>query len=179
MIILLINAIEDGSDRDFLLEVYEKYSGLIRGTAFEIVQNEHDMNDIEQTVVVKLIDKIETLKALDKYCLISYIQKTAKNASYDLLRKTKRERCVNSSEMEDEKTSEQTDFTETLFSTDAVESAMHKISAGNREVLSDKFFLDMTDYELAKKYGIKISGVRMKISRAKKELKKYLEEVGE
>ena len=91
MIGLMLQSIENDEDRVFLLELYDKYNGMIRGKAMGIVKNAWDMEDIEQEVVIKMINCVDTLKQLNCRQMTAYLSILVKNASIDIYNKNRKQ----------------------------------------------------------------------------------------
>ena len=86
MIPIIILTIENEDDREFMSELYCDFSKLIFSKVYSIVKNREAAEDIVQETVIKLIDKVELLKTLDRRRLASYIIETGRNTAIDYLR---------------------------------------------------------------------------------------------
>lgn len=86
MIPYCILAIEDDSDREFMTALYYQYRKLMYSTTQKILKDQWSTDDVVQTSLEKLIDKIPLLRTLDQNHLANYIISTCKNNAYNLCR---------------------------------------------------------------------------------------------
>lgn len=63
MLPICILTIEDESDREFMSRVYTQYQWLMYDTIKHVVGDHWSTEDVVQTTLVKLIDKLEKLKS--------------------------------------------------------------------------------------------------------------------
>ena len=91
MIPIIILAIENDDDREFMTALYMQYHSLMYKLIFDIVKSPWDTEDILQEVLVKLIDKIPTLKSLERQNRINYVAVAYKNTAYNFFRDKKPE----------------------------------------------------------------------------------------
>ena len=76
MVPFCILAIENEDDREFMTRLYLDYSRLMQQQITKIVQDEWAAEDLMQTTLVKLIDKVQDLRT---NVLLSYISKRHKS----------------------------------------------------------------------------------------------------
>ena len=81
MIPYLILAIEDESDREFMTTLYLNYRRLIYSEILKIVHDNWAADDVFQSTLIKLINKVDELKKKDAAHLINYVIATAKKYS--------------------------------------------------------------------------------------------------
>ena len=176
MIPIIILAIENEDDRDFMTCLFSNYRWLIFAQVNQIVQNHSLSEDLVQDVIVKLIDKVELLRSFDQRRLSSYIVETSKNTAIDYMRRKK-----DNLELEDN-----TIHNETTVSTEIEFLRYHNISElrkvwprlkpATRNVLSRKYFLLQSDEEIANAFKVKPASVRMILTRARREAYELLRE---
>ncbi|MCI9650261.1 sigma factor, partial [Oscillibacter sp.] len=94
MLPLMITAIEDENDREFMERLYLQYHRLIYSEVRKLLQNEDEAEDLMQTVVEKLIHKVDLLRDLERRRLVNYVISTAKNTAQNFLRNTRPEARV-------------------------------------------------------------------------------------
>ena len=178
MIPIIIMAIECDDERDFMIKLYTDYQALMRKHAKNILNDQSLVEDIVQEVCVRLIKNIDTLMTLKCWALPSYIVFTTRSAVFDYInsKKTKDERDVaeideiiadNSVNVEAEVLSK--------YELQEVMSAMKKLPEKYRDVLNYKYFLDMTNNEIAETIHIQPDSVYMYIIRARRKLLELLE----
>ena len=76
-----ILAIENESDRDFMENIFFSYQRLIYHEIGSILNDPWSKDDIFQTVIVQLINNIDTLRPMPAKVLTSYIATSARNAA--------------------------------------------------------------------------------------------------
>ena len=86
MLPLVILAIEDESEKAFMTWLYLQYRRLIYSEVRKIVGNTDEAEDLLQSVVEKLIEKLPLLRGMEQSKLVNYIISTAKNTAYNSLR---------------------------------------------------------------------------------------------
>lgn len=91
MLPLIIMAIEDEDDKAFMTWLYLQYRRLIYSEVRKIVGNTDEVEDLLQSVVEKLIEKLPLLRGMEQSKLVNYIISTAKNTAYNSLRGKERE----------------------------------------------------------------------------------------
>ena len=86
MLPLVIMAIEDEDDKAFMTWLYLQYRRLIYSEVRKITGNTDEVEDLLQSVVEKLIEKLSLLRGMEQNKLVNYIISTAKNTAYNSLR---------------------------------------------------------------------------------------------
>ena len=86
MVPFCILAIENEDDREFMTRLYLDYSRLMQQQITKIVQDEWAAEDLMQTTLVKLIDKVQDLRTKDRNHLINYIISACKNQARNYMR---------------------------------------------------------------------------------------------
>lgn len=179
MIPVCILVIENDSDREFMEQLYIQYSRLMFDTVNKICHNFWASEDVVQIALEKLIDKIQLLRSLQRDNRICYVLATCRNLAFNYLRQSKRvtflpfDETIDSFESEDCYTSieEKLDLMRDL---DALAAIWSKLDERTRQLLEGRYLSDKTDDELSKELGIKISSVRMALTRARKKAYKLL-----
>lgn len=179
MIPLIILAIESPDDRDFMINLYCKYNRLMYSTVIKIVADEWDTDDIMQSAIEKLIDKIPTLKTLGDPQLTNYIVKTCENTSYSHLRKQKRIVYLDDEDLDeyDGEISDPELWLLTKERLDCTNKAWGFLDQKTKQILTWKYMLHLSDAEIAEELGIQSSSVRMTLTRARQKFKNKIEEL--
>ena len=89
MISYICTTVEDPSDREFMLWLYQEFKKLMLATVRQYVSNPSDCEDIIQDCLVKLIEKIPVLREKKRCVLCCYVVYTIRNASINYLRRQK------------------------------------------------------------------------------------------
>ena len=87
MLPICILTIEDESDREFMAGVYTQYQWLMYDTIKQVMGDHWSAEDVVQTTLVRLIDKLEKLKTLDERHMVNYIITACKHTAYNEVRK--------------------------------------------------------------------------------------------
>lgn len=145
----------------------------------KILKDPWATEDVLQTVLVKLIDKIALLQTLDRSKRINYIISTCKNTAYNHARKTTRV-----SEFEymdfDGVLCDENLLEDRLILNETLEHfkiAWDALDERSRYFLESKYILEKKDEEIARDMNIKPSSVRMNLTRARNKLKVILKEM--
>ena len=89
---LVIQAIEDDDDRQFMEQLYYAHSRLMYATAWKYSTYKIDVEDVVSDSCVALIAKIAVLRRMDEKTLCAYVVSTVRNKTIDANRKA----CRNS-----------------------------------------------------------------------------------
>ena len=90
---LIIMAIEDENSKAFMTRLYLQYSRLIYSEIRKITGERDEEEDLLQTVVEKLMEKLPLLRGMEQTKLVNYIISTAENTTYNYLRDKNRRFC--------------------------------------------------------------------------------------
>lgn len=177
MIAVICAAIENPDDREFMEQLFRDFERVMFSVARKYVSNPTDQEDLVQESAIKLIEKISTIRPMNRCTLASYIVFTIRNTSIDFLRGQKTERNKISS-MEDKIFSEpEAPFPplgELLISTEQLAELWGELPDRDRVLLEGKYILDATDEELARQLKCKPNSIRMKLTRVRRRALKQL-----
>ncbi len=173
MIPVCILAIEDDSDREFMERLYFQYHRLMYHEIFKITSNPDATEDILQTALVKLIDKIQKLRTLDRNRLVNYIISTVKNTAFNFLRNQSRkpslsfDDCMDCPDWEQDKgvVEDRIVYEEEI---ERLQQVWSRLDERSRYLLEGRYILDRTNEELAQELNVKPASVRMALTRARK-----------
>lgn len=181
MIPYAILAIEDENDRTFAEELYVAYRRLMYSEIQKITKNSWDTEDVMQSVIEKLIDRLQLLRTLDRTHQINFIITVSRNTAISLLRQRNRASIYSFDETFD---SDGSSFDaqnispedQVLQNLDAesIQTAWKSLPIQVQELLNAKYVLDLSDNEIAKTLGIKPSSVRMTLTRARRIFREHL-----
>ncbi len=179
--LLLLMAIENDDDREFLSELYEQYYPIMKKKAYEITQDYHSVDDIINDSFIKLISKISILRSLDCCKRTSYIVHTIRNKSFDYLKHKNVEKNRNITG-EDEDLAEQiadTAYTaEELYiqkeEAEYLGQLMSRLSERDRDLLYNKYIFELSYKEISELMGIPVNNIREYLVRARARAMKLL-----
>lgn len=179
MIPFIILAIENPDDREFMADMYLKYKRLMYSECIRILKDPWTAEDVMQTAIEKLIDKIDLLKTLSDTKRINYIITTCRNQSKTYLKKKNRQAKYEISESDgiDIGGNEPEDLVLKKHTMEIVGDAWSSIDEQTRHLLQSKYILEKADMEIAEEIGINPNSVRTYLSRARNKLRKEIEKL--
>lgn len=179
MIELLLN-IEDQSDREFMLWLYEEFHRLMFSTAKEYSVDIQTQEDVVQESLEKLIKKTALLRTKVRPVQAAYIITTVRNTAISLLKK-EQAACV--LELEIDMADPYAPLPEEILllkdRNARLSAVWSRLPAQDRFLLEGKYFLDSSDEELAACLHCKPSSIRMKLTRARRKALRLLNEQNE
>lgn len=174
---LLLLAIEDDSDRAFMEKIYTDYGTLMFHQARLICRSAADAQDVVSEALLALIKKISLLKAMPCNKLKSYIVITVKHQAIDHYRRLRLEDVSWDEEGPDAVSFDQPeDHIMDTAGVEAIRQAIHCLPEREKDALMKRYFLKMTEEEIAAAWNVRPVTVRVTISRARKNLKTILQE---
>lgn len=173
MVSFCILAIENEDDREFMTRLYLDYSRLMQQQITKIVQDEWAAEDLMQTTLVKLIDKVQDLRTKDRNHLINYIISACKNQARNYMRDKNRHAEYSIDEYLDTPNPHDgaDEIEMRLAYTDELEhlsKVWPKLDGRSRYLLESHYILEKSPYEIAANLGIKADSVRTALTRARK-----------
>ena len=176
MLPICILAIEDASDREFMTDLYVQYNKLMYRIIRNIVHSYSDIEDVLQSTLEKLIEKIPTLRNLSNAQCASYVASACRRAAYNFNRNQSRHPMVSLDESFLE-ASEESIVDEVIHQLD-LESLMRiwdKLDDQTRFLLNAKYLMGSDDTEIASQLGIAPSSVRTYLTRARRKAYSMME----
>jgi len=178
MIPIIILTIENDSDREYMTNLYLQYHALMYKVISDIVKNPWDTEDVLQDVLVKLIDKITTLRGLEKENLINYIAVACKHSAYNFFRGRKAETLLGE---EDDKFSDGKPALEDYLIREndlaRLAAVWQTLDEKTQYLLNGKYVLKKSAKELAADLNMPSDNVRMALVRAKRKARKAMSEM--
>lgn len=181
MIPFVILAIENDDDRTFMEGLYRNYQRLMFSEIYKIVQDEWEAEDIMQTSLIKLIDKIPLLRSRSRNQLVNYIISTCKNTAYNYIRDKKNPMEGQLQEHMDYSSDESDDHSMELRiireeELDCLARIWPKLDMRTCHILEGYYILEKPMSELGMELGIKPESVRMTLTRAREKAFQLLSE---
>ena len=90
MLPLIFSTIEDAGSREFMEQLYIKYSKLIYSQVYKLTRDSYEVEEIVQESLVHLIEKVDLLQTLPRDRLVNYIISTARYTGYAFFRKKRK-----------------------------------------------------------------------------------------
>lgn len=178
MLLMLISEIESPDSRQFMTELYEDFGRLMYHTAKQLIDEPEGQEDVVQDALIKLIEKVETLRGLDRTQRASYIVHTVRNTAFKFLKRRDREqnKIIQpdfSGEEDDDRPLEELLLREELK--EAFRTVWQTLPEREKLLLEGKYLLGQSNQELAEAVGIQPNSVRMALTRAKRTALKEIE----
>lgn len=181
MIPYVILAIEDESDREYMTALYIEYHRLMYSEIKKLLSDKEAIEDVLQSTLVKLIDKISLLRSFDRTHLVNYIIVSCRNTARNELRYRSRHPAFSFDETFDgsEPDSAFAPIEEQILHTDSLARLARvwdKLDERSRYLLEARYILEKTDADIAADLGIQPKSVRMALTRARKTARGLMKE---
>lgn len=172
---MIIMTIENDSDREFMERLYRNYYALMKKKTYDITKDNDVVEDIINDAIIKLFEKIETLKKLECHKLTSYIVYTIRSVAINFIIK----RDISNKNMFygfEEDLSDVIGYAGTANpeisfinneSIDELGRIIATLSETDQDLLFYKYNLEMNDKEIAAIFNISYDNVRKKLQRAR------------
>ena len=147
MIPYCILVIEDDDDRTFMEQLFVDYHRLMYHEIFKLVHDQWAAEDVMQSTLVRLIDKIPELRLKDRGHLVNYIITASKNQARNYLRDSGH------------------------HSASDLEELAHiwtQLDERTRYLLEGHYILNLPAAEMARELNVKPASLRMALTRARK-----------
>lgn len=174
MITLISTTVHDPSDRDFMLWVYQEFKKLMFSTARKYTADLSAREDIVQDGLVRLIQKVDVLRHMERCMLAGYIVSTIRNTAINYLKfqGAMKKHLDDVDEDEFNNVASQAPSMDELMILADRKAQLTKIwpmlSEADRLLLEGKYILGYTDEELAPRLQCSPASVRMKLTRARR-----------
>lgn len=161
------------SDKEFMVHLYTKYENLLFYTAQKYISERGSVEDVVQESLVKLHEKIRTIKPMPEIVLASYIRSTVRNTAINILKSTgyEEDRQISTENIIDVM-DEHALSLDTLMQISRYRKLLSKIwpelSKEEQFLLEGKYILGYSDRELSTELCCQPSSVRMKLTRARR-----------
>ena len=159
-----ILAIENESDRDFMENIFFSYQRLIYHEIGSILNDPWSKDDIFQTVIVQLINNIDTLRPMPAKVLTSYIATSARNAALTHIRNISRRKEVLADEFDN-------NYVDADHDTEEINSfakVWDELDDKTKFLLSSRYILEKSYAEIASDLNVKPESARMALTRARR-----------
>ena len=179
MIALIYNESKNPDDRAFMLTLYQEYKRLMYYTANRFCSNPYDCEEIVHDTILKLIQKVEVLRNLEKNALAAYISVSVRNTAFSLQRRQAKERAIFALWPEELESIPDPSMTaeDSIIWTEKKEALLvvwELLSEQERFLLEGRYILRYTDSELAQVLGGKPDSIRMKLTRVRRKALKLM-----
>ena len=174
---------EHNANAAYLEGLYREYRGLLYATARRCCGTELDAEAAVHDAILRLARHLDTLRRLDPDALAVYLAATVQSVTLNQRRRLNTERR-RQTELDPEtlEAAEAAPDPETaLIERDERDAALRRLREAlaelresDRELLVEKYYAGLDDAALAAKYGISESGVRSRLSRARRRARRIM-----
>ncbi len=180
MITMMISAIENDFQREFITEIYKKYYSAMLKKALLLLDNNEDAEELVQEVFADLIKRVDSVMAVEQKNLPAYLLSAVKFSAYSRNKKQSRWNFSEFDSEEVELLKDENAIPEEIYlKSEAVaelKSALEKIPERYKNLLEFKYILGLSDLEIGEKFGISESAVRSGLLRARRKAYSVMKE---
>ena len=174
MLIFYMSLIDSDESKDKFESLYLKYRKHMKHIAMKILDDEHLAEDAVHNAFVKIISNLEKFNKIDCQETRNLIVIIIRSVSIDMYRKRKRE--FENTDILQNDISAETDFS--MIEVADILNEIDVLPDIYKDILLLKVEYGYKDREIAKLLGIKVDTVSKRLERARKQLKKQLNEGG-
>lgn len=182
MLPIVISAIESVEDRDLMTAFYISYKALMFSEARKHLNIEEDIEDAVYEALARIIDKMVIFRQLQPKQRLRYALTCVRNICYVSLKRKSIITTVSFDDADTELFEDASQRFETVVENklliEHIRSIWCCLDCDARMLMEQKYVLYWSDEELAELLGIKTQSVRMRLTRAKRELMSQLQKNG-
>jgi len=172
--LMFLSVIDSVEDRDLLEQIYIRYKKELFYTAYDILRDSYEAEDVVQNAIIKLVDYLDQdlkVECNKTRCLLVIIVRSQSINIYN----QKKNRKTMLVETYDDSATEDIDHNPENFilrmdNITEVAEALSKINKGYTDILTLKYTYEYTNGEIASMLGLKEDNVRQRLVRARKAL---------
>lgn len=175
MLAMIIAAIEDDYEREFIIKIHDDYYVEMKKRAYRFLRNNDEAEELVQDAFVKLIERVDVVMKVDKNKLPGYVMSTVKNLALNKIRVNQRKGDYEFSRDDAELAKwlkDSQDLPEDLYQKEEELYLIHKklseLPERDNLLLEAKYILQLKDEEIAKQFNISQQSVRTYIMRARR-----------
>lgn len=183
MVPFVILSIEDEEEYAFMTEIYLRYERLMWAEIHKRHKDPADAEDVFQTCLVGLVRNVQKLRTLEERERINYIITAVQHTASNFARGKRRHPTVSMEEQGEhgpEKAGDEDGVEELLCRREAVagmESVWPMLDERTRYLLEGKYFLGLSNQEMARELNIGADSVRVELGRARKRVRRLMEKL--
>lgn len=178
---IVIMAIENSDDRDFMMRLYDEYYRIMCAQAYEVLQEHQYVEDVIGDACLALIDKIEILTQMERPVLRAYVVSTVRNTAKNHRKRLSRQRERTLDDPDpvfDNMADEKAEINSSLLLNEEVtkvKEAILRLPEAERKVMQMKFYDNLSNVEIGLILGVKAESVRKYLLRARRHVLEILE----
>lgn len=174
MLYIYLSALNTDDEKNYFEEIYLSYRQKMYGIAYSILHNVQDSEDAVHQAFLKMADNFQKILSIPRQELPSYIVIIIRNTSINNYNKNKKT-AERSAELPEDQTAIDIDFFENINYEQLVSVISH-LPDKHKDILFLHYINDFSCKEISNILDISVDNVWKRIERAKKALKKALEE---
>lgn len=174
MIYIYLSSLDTDEEKNYFEEIYLKYKEKMYGIAYSILNNVQDSEDAVHQAFLSIADNFQKILKIPCQDLSSYIVIIIRNTSINIYNKNKKT-AEHSSELSEDQKAIDIDFFENIDYEQLVLVISH-LPDKYKDILFLHYINGFSCKEISKMLDISVDNVWKRIERAKKSLKKALEE---
>ena len=185
MITFIMTEVEEITDQQFMIELYETQKERMVKIVRKYVFEDDYVEDVVQESVARLCRYVDSLKQLERCKLEAYIVYTVKHTAFSHNDKMKREKERLIYDEDDRllrllRTGER--FVEDelvhMEKIAKIRSILRRLPANEQDIIIRKYYLKQGDFEIAEAHGLKADSIRMKLTRIRRKFFEIMKEEG-
>lgn len=174
MILSMILAISDDTERNRVIEIYEHYSGNMYSLAFSILNNSHDAEDAVMYAFEKIIRNIGKFIDTDIDSVSGLVMIYTRCSAIDIYRKNKNRAKEHVEDFSDP-CDDVSNIVITKEMSKIIADAINSLSDKQKDIVILKYYYNHSDEEIALITGMTNDAVRQSLVRARRRLYNSLE----
>lgn len=182
MMPMLIAAVESPEDRDLMTIFYLRCRDTLYRQAQRYFQEPQDAEDIVHDALSRIIDNIAVFRTLEPTQQLVYAKVTVRNLAYTIQKRKAHFDVVAFDAVEPNLSADENTLPENIAADrqkrEKINSIWHEIDIEDRLLLEQKYILKWSDADLAQHLGIQPQSIRMRLTRAKRNIVRQMEEKG-
>lgn len=178
MIAFYMSMIETKGDKNKFSRLYDRYEGSMYNIAYSILHDQYLAEDAVQEALLKLIKYLPDIFDIECHKTKALIVIIIKSAAIDIYRKRKKQYETEVTEVEEEVAAGELPLDHMIAEESYYEfkTKLGNLNKEYREIILLKYLYEMSNREIADYLCVSDSVVRQRICRAKRAVKKLMEE---
>ncbi len=168
MLSLLLDLIDEESDKKLFEDIYAKYQKQMFYIAFEIIKDRQYTEDALQNLFIRIATNIKRFRTLDEIETKYYLYICAKNTAIDMNKKLNKSRIVSIEDFYNIPDKNNRDTAKEFEENDYIINLLGRLPDKYTDVLYLRYVTGLNDGEIARTLNRNINTVRQQISRGKK-----------
>ena len=182
MLPIVTGLIQGPEDRDIITDFFQKHKTLLYAEARKYLSVQEDVEDVVYEAIARIIDKMDVFRNLTPIQQQQYGKVTVRNLSYGLLKKRARLTADPFEDVDNYLLADEEQLPDNAVHRKMKLEQVRRIWAlmpvEDRLLLEQKYILKWSDKELAERLGIQTQSVRMRLTRAKRNVTQLMREQG-